>query len=261
MLGIKDTAVKAALAGGGLILESFQDFNRGDIKFKSKHEILTPVDLAAEKEIMSVIRSSFPDHNILSEEAGDDHKGSSFLWVVDPLDGTTNFSMHNPLYSTSIGIFKDKQLLCGVVFAPFLDELYVAEAGQGAYLMKNGEEHRMNVSDIGSDKALNTFCHGSSEDDIKRAVEYHRRQKLAGFDCRQLGSAAIEFAFVACGRTESIVIPGVNSWDVAAGALLVREAGGEVTDWHGNEWGLESRDIVATNKKVRKDIMGHILGI
>ncbi|HMB65985.1 MAG TPA: inositol monophosphatase family protein, partial [Patescibacteria group bacterium] len=114
---------------------------------------------------------------------------------------------------------------------------------------------KMGVSEISEGKVLNTFCHGSKEKDIKRAVNYHKKQKLNDFDCRQLGSAAIELAFVAAGRTESIVIPGAHPWDVAAGVLLVREAGGKVTDSQGRDWNLKSRDMLASNGLIYKQLL------
>lgn len=255
---IKKVARQAALEAGKELSSRFNKFDRGTVEFKSGHEILTQADLASEKKILKEIKNNFPDHRILSEEAGDSHKNSDYLWVVDPLDGTTNFSMHNPLWSVSIGVFYKKQVVLGIIYAPFLNELYLAEAGKGAKLYSPADSSKgkkMEVSGIREGKVLNAFCHGTKEKDIKRAVEYHKRQKLNDLDCRQLGSAAIELAFVAAGRIESIVIPGAHPWDVAAGVLLVREAGGRVTDSDGKDWNLESRDMLASNGKVHKQIL------
>jgi len=250
-LKIKKIAIEAAEEAGAELLKRYDKFSRADIKLKSHHEILTAADLAAEKIIITKIKKNFPEHDFLSEEAG--HRGlkSDYQWIIDPLDGTTNFSMHNPLWATSIGVAYRGKIVFGVVFAPFLDEIYTAEISKGAKM----NNKKIQVSKVGDGKVLNTFCHSSQEKDIKKAIKYHQKQKTEGFDCRQLGSASLELAYVACGRIESIVIPGANSWDVAAGVLLVREARGIVTDFKNEEWSLKSRDMMATNKVVHKQIL------
>ncbi len=248
---IKKVALTAIKRAGKFLLKEYKDFNRADIKFKSHHEIITKNDLLSEEIIIKEIKNNFSDHRILSEERGRIEDFSKYLWIIDPIDGTTNFSMHNPLWSISIAVAYEDEVILGAIYAPFIDELFISEKGKGSVL--NGE--KINVSKIGNDKVLNTFCHSTNEKDIKRAIKYFSYQKINGLDCRQLGSAAIELAYVACGRIESIMIPGANSWDVAAGALLVREAGGKVTDFLGKEWNLESKDILASNKIVHKDIL------
>ena len=270
---IKKIAVSAARNAGKILLKEYKDFDRSKIKLKSHHEIVTRADLLSEEAIIKEIKRNFPAHSILSEEMGliETRNFTSLRWIIDPLDGTTNFSMHNPLWCVSIAVAEIKmdvksglnlkvnsekfekaaEIIIGVVYAPFLDELYVVERGKGATV--NG--HKINVSDISEGKVLNTFCHGKKDSDIKKALDYYRKQKMRGFDCRQLGSAAIELAYVAAGRIESIVIPGANSWDVAAGVLLVNEAGGNVTDFKGDGWNLGSPDMVASNGKVHAEIL------
>ncbi len=251
---IKKIAIESAVEAGNILLSHFYKFNRHKSILKSHREIVTKADLISEKIILSKIKKNFPEHQILSEEAGrikPKKKENDYLWVIDPLDGTTNFSMHNPLWSVSIGVFKNNEIILGVIFAPFLGEIFVAEKGKGAKL----NNKKIKVSNISKEKVLNTFCHGSTLKDVKRAIRYYNYQKLHGFDCRQLGSAALELAYVASGRVESIVIPGANSWDVAAGALLVREAGGKVTDLNNKDWNIKSKDIIADNGLVHRQIM------
>lgn len=248
---IKKTAILAAKNAGRMLLKRFDNFDRKTVKLKSGHEILTQADLAAEAEILKVIKKNFPEHRILSEESGENEKKSDYLWVVDPLDGTTNFSMHNPLWAISIGILYKGKLVFGVTFAPFLKELYVAEKGRGA--TRNGK--KMTVSKTKKGKILNTFCHSNREKDIKRAIKYYTHQKINGFDCRQMGSASLELAFTACGRVESIAITGAHAWDVAAGILMVREAGGRATDFKGKAWKLDSYDMLASNGKIHNDLL------
>jgi len=249
---IKRTALAAAKKAGKAVLKEYKNFNRETVKLKARHEIVTRADLLSEKIILGEIRKNFPEHGILSEETGlSPAKGNEdFLWIIDPLDGTTNFSMHNPLWCVSIALARGREIVLGVVYAPVLEELYAAEKGGGAF--RNGEKIKVSAR---SRKALHAFCHGREDKDIKRALKYYRKQKLSGLDCRQMGSAAIELAYVAGGRIESLMIPGANLWDVAAGALLAREAGGKVTDFAGKEWNLESKDILASNGVVHKELL------
>jgi myo-inositol-1(or 4)-monophosphatase len=248
---IKDTATEAAKKAGKILLKKYQNFDRSKVTFKSKHEILTTADLAAEKEIIKTIRKNFPKHQILAEESGETKNDSDYKWFIDPLDGTTNFSMHNPLWATSIGLSYKNKVVLAIVYSPSLNEFFYAEKGKGAYL----NNKKIKVSKFSGEKVINTFCHGSQEKHIKKAIKYYNKQKLAQFDARQLGSASMELAYVASARVESITIPGANAWDIAAGTLLVREAGGKVTDFNNKAWNLNSYDIIASNGKVHKQIL------
>ncbi|HKK54172.1 MAG TPA: inositol monophosphatase family protein [Patescibacteria group bacterium] len=248
---IKDTATEAARKAGQILLKEYQKFDRSKVSFKSKHEILTAADVAAEKEIIKTIRKSFPEHQILAEESGETKSKSDYKWFIDPLDGTTNFSMHNPLWATSIGLSYKNKVVLAVIYSPTLNEFFYAEKDKGAYL----NNKKIKVSKFSGEKVINTFCHGSQKKHIKKAIRYYNKQKLAQFDARQLGSASMELAYVASARVESITIPGANSWDVVAGALLVKEAGGKVTDFNNKTWNLNSYDIIASNGKVHKQIL------
>ena len=253
----KKIALSAVKKSGEVLVKKYQKFDRNEVKLKTSHEIVTANDLLSEKIIIKEIKKSFPEHSIFSEEIGKDKLKSDYLWIIDPIDGTTNFSMHNPLWSVSIGLVYKGKVILGVVYAPILGELFYAEKGQGAFL----NNKKIKVSKVNSGKILNTFCHGSSKKDIQRAVKYFNKQKLNSFDCRQLGSAAIELCYVACGRIESIVIPGVNAYDVAGGSIIVSEAGGKVTDFQGKKWNIESKDILADNGKVHKNLLKKVKNI
>jgi myo-inositol-1(or 4)-monophosphatase len=248
---IKIIAIKNISQVGEILKKEYEKFDRNNIKLKAKHEIVTKYDLLAEKMITQEIKKHFPGHQILAEESGANKNKSDFLWVIDPIDGTTNFSIHNPLWSISVALLYKKEVVLGIILAPMLNELYVAEKGQGAYL--NGK--KIKVSTTKKNKNINTFCHSRKKSDIKKAIKYFSYQKLNGLDCRQLGSAAIELAYVACGRVDSLVIPGANSWDVAAGALLVEEAGGIVTDFKNKKWSLKSPNLIASNKNNQQNII------
>jgi myo-inositol-1(or 4)-monophosphatase len=252
----RSVAISAAQLAGKELLARYYKYNRSDAKFKSAHEIVTKADVAAESIIIKKIKASFPDHKILSEEAGNIAGASEYLWIIDPLDGTHNFSMRNPLWAVSIALVRGGEIILGVVFAPVLNEIFLAQYGQGSWV--NGK--RMKVSEYRGERVINTFCTGSKNPDIKKALKYFIKQKANKLDCRQLGSASIEMAYVACGRVESFITPGVNSWDVSAGALLVSEAGGKVTDFKNKKWTIKSRDIAASNGKVHGEILKVING-
>ncbi len=246
------TAIEPAIREAGKLLRNkFATFARTDARIKAAHELVTDADLASEQLIVAAIRQHFPDQAILSEEAGEDHKDSDWLWIIDPLDGTTNFSFHNPIWSISVALAYRQQIVLGMIYAPQLEEFFVARAGEGAWL----NDKPLVVSSISSGKVIHAFCHGYQAADIERAVKYFSYQKLNNFDCRQLGSAALELAFVAAGRMESITIPGGRLWDAAAGVALVREAKGRVSDWQGQDWTMRSKDLLASNNLVHEQIL------
>lgn len=230
-------------------------FNRSQSVMKSQTQIVTAVDRDTEKELIKQIKKYFPSHGFLGEEYGYSDKKSDFIWIIDPIDGTTNFSIHNPLWSISIGLAYKGEIIFGIIYVPVLEELFWANIKQGAYLngLKIKPHHKSEKS-----KQIHTFCHGSKKKDLKLALEYYRQQKLNALDCRQLGSAAIELAYVATGRVDSIIIPGANIWDVAAGALIAQEAGIMVTDFKGNMWNLKSHDIAAARSDIMADILKKI---
>ena len=247
---IKKVGMASAKKAGAVLIKKYKNFDRITVKLKAKHEIVTEADLLSEKIILKEIMNNFPDHEILSEESGKNKNHSDYLWIIDPVDGTTNFSMHNPMWCVSIGLAYKGEIILGIIYAPILDELYIAEKGKET--RRNGKivKASKNIK-----KALHTFCHGRENKFIKKALKYCTYQKLNGLDCRQLGSAAIELAFVASGRTESIMIPGTKPWDVAAGVLMVRESGGKVTNFKGEEWTLKDIDILASNGKMHDELL------
>lgn len=250
----KKVIINAVKKSGKELIKAYRNFDRATVKLKSAHEIVTNYDLESERIIMREIQKAFPDHSILAEESGETIEQSEYLWIIDPIDGTTNFSMHNPMWAISVGLAYKGEIILGVVYAPILDELFVAEKDNGFSV--NGKAKK--VSLVKDGKILNAFCHGSTDKDIRRAVDYYVKQKSNRLDCRQLGSASVELAYVACGRIESIVIPGANAWDVAAGVLMVREAGGVATDFAGKNWNLKSKDIIASNGIVHEELLAMV---
>ena len=195
-MNYKNFAVKIIRQAGLELKKEFWHISRAQIRYKSKNQIVTKADLIAEKIILSAIRKKFPTHEILSEEAGDNKKHSDYLWVVDPLDGTTNFSFKNPVFGTQLALVYKGEVILAVIYVPFLDLMFVAEKGRGATM--NGK--KIKVSKQG--KLANSFlayCHGGTPSDIKRAVELYKNFKIKHTDIRQLGAASVELAWVASG--------------------------------------------------------------
>jgi len=245
---LKPIIIKA----GGKARKDWQIFKRQDAKFKDKKELVTIVDKNTEKYLSTSLHKAFPDYGILGEEFGSDNKKSDYLWIIDPIDGTTNFSFHNPLWCISVGLAHRNKIIFGMIYIPVLDELYYSAKGKGAYL--NGKKLKMKNKSL-TKKEIHAFCHGNSKRDLYLAMNYYRRQKLQSFDCRQLGSAAIELVYVAASRIDSIVIPGAKDWDIAAGALIAKEAGAKVTNFQKTSWKLGEKDIIACRPKMLNNIL------
>lgn len=245
-----ETARAAALAAGDLILDSGI---RSEAEAKGEGDYVTEVDLAAEDIISEVLRSAFPDIPILAEEAGG--TASDLYWCVDPLDGTTNFIHGFPAVGVSIALIENGRPVLGVVHAPFLGQTYAAERGAGAFLMDSDGEHRLSVSARPPERAvLATGFPFRRKERIPRHLEVVRRCLESFEDLRRPGAASLDLAWVASGVFEGFFELGLSSWDVAAGALLVEEAGGVVSDWSGGPDYL-SGDILAASPAVHERLV------
>jgi len=237
---------------GGELKELFNS-REFDVQYKDKAEIVTTADKLSEKYILETLRKTFPEHRILSEESGESNNDSDsqFLWVIDPLDGTTNFAYHNPFFAIAISLFYGKHVILGLIYNPILDEMYIAKKDGGAYL--NGEKLIV-TNRVDLDKIRLTYCHGSSNESRNDAIKLYSYFKKHS-DIRQLGSAAMELALVARGITDAFLVPGALRWDVAAGILLIQEAGGFASDFTGKEWNFDSKDMLAGNGKINDELL------
>ena len=167
---------------------------------------------------------------------------SDYIWVIDPIDGTTNFAMKNPFFNTTISLNHKNKPILALVYAPIFDEFYWAIKEGGAYL--NQKRLKISKEEDRLEYLLHNFCHGSEKKDKEEAADYYKYFLQNGYQIRQLGAAALEIARIAAGITDSIYVPGANPWDVAAGVLIVKEAGGVVTDLQGDDYTLKSKDGV-----------------
>ncbi|MFX1516137.1 MAG: inositol monophosphatase family protein [Promethearchaeota archaeon] len=240
-----DIAIESAQRAGKLILNLFHK----DIEITTKldRSILTEADLKADTLIKTIIQDYFPDHDILSEESGRENNPSDYLWVIDPLDGSTNFSVHNPFFAVSISLLHKDKPLIGVVYSPYQDELFTAEANRGAYL----NNHPITVDENGTlEELFLAYANGRDINSRKKMVEVFGKLKLLNNKVRQVGAASLELCYVASGRFGAFLMPGLNAWDVFAGVLIVKEAGGVVTDFQNKPLILTSSDIIACSPSI-----------
>ncbi len=254
----KQFAIKITQQAGQELLKFFSQTKKLTFHKKSKHEIVTPADIASNKIILNAIKKNFPSHGILSEETGYYQKGSLYLWTVDPLDGTTNFALGSPLWGICLGLFYEKKLILGVVSLPYMKEIYWAVKGQGAFVTQAFRPDKTKIKVARTKKLSNaiiTYCYGYSDESIIQGNKMGLILREKAIDARQLGSAAIETVWLACGRTQGFIVPRANLWDVAPGVLLIREAGGRATDFQGNEWCLNSKDLLASNGLIHQELL------
>jgi myo-inositol-1(or 4)-monophosphatase len=243
-------AVDLAKRAGNILAANFRkDSDLPKIRSTVK-DIVTRYDEMVDEFITKEITQHYPDHNILTEESGATNKGSRYGWIVDPLDGTVNFACGNPFFCVNLAVLKDDTLLLGVTYAPSLGELFVAERGKGAFL--NGE--RISISSVGDLQHSYVFMCEGKERNRTRTGRINAALYTRVRDLRKLGSAGIEAAWVACGRGDAYVTPKIESWDIAAGVLLVQEAGGKVTDFKGKEWEVRPIDLILSNGKVHEQV-------
>jgi myo-inositol-1(or 4)-monophosphatase len=254
-----EVAIEAAREAGGILLAELD--RPVQIAYKGDVDIVTQADKRSELAIVSRLRTHFPKHAIVGEEGGAQSatsaqaSGAQFTWYVDPLDGTTNFAHGFPWFCVSIGLAEGapgkEELLAGVVYQPVTQELFTAAKGEGAY--RNNK--RIRVSRI--DK-LATSLLGTGFPAHKRAqnpnIHYYWNFTLRSHGVRRAGSAALDLASVACGRFDGFWEFGLNAWDTAAGVLLVREAGGTVTDFAGQPYQLGARELLASNSLIHKEM-------
>jgi len=248
----KQFALKISQQAGRKLLKFFNQTKKLTFNKKSKHEIVTPADIASNKIILSAIQKNFPSHGVLSEETGYYQKESDYLWTIDPLDGTTNFAMGSPLWGVCLSLFYRQELVLAVANLPYMRELYWAVKDQGSYLnfkkIKVAQTKKLS-------NAIITYCYGYSDKSIVQGHKMSLVLREKAIDARQLGSAAVETCWLARGRTQGFLVPKANLWDVAPGVLIIREAGGKATNFKGEDWGIKSKDLLASNGLIHHELL------
>jgi myo-inositol-1(or 4)-monophosphatase len=248
MHAMVNIAVRAARRAGDVMIRQLNQLEALQVTEKSRNEFVTEVDHRAEQAIVEVIHDHHPDHAILAEERGEigHHE---YQWIIDPLDGTTNFIHGFPVFSVSIAVRFRGQLEHGVVYDPLRQEIFTASRGQGAQL--DGRRIRVSRRLRLEESLIATgIPYRQGQDDLEGYLDMLRAVIKQSAGIRRPGSAALDLCYVAAGRVDGFWELGLNIWDIAAGALLIREAGGRISDFQGNDAYLETGNVVAGNPKV-----------
>ena len=244
-------AIRAARSAGDLIQRSSENIERLTIHNKSKNDFVTEVDRMAENEIINIIKSAYPEHSILAEESGE-QKGNDYTWIIDPLDGTTNYIHGYPQYAVSIALKNKEKIEVGVIYDPLRDELFTAEKGGGATL--NNRRIRVSKQANLSTALIGTGFPFKFPQHLDAYIEMFKALTPATAGIRRGGSAALDLAYLSAGRLDGFWEIGLKPWDMAAGVLLVQEAGGVVTDFSFNSHYLKSGNIISGNLKMHQAI-------
>ncbi len=246
-----DVARKAALDAGDLLLQYLGKV--GVVEYKAKNSLVTEADRVAEDLIIKTIRENYPTHGIFAEESGIQAQRSNYLWIIDPLDGTTNFAHNYPFFSVSIALEIDGEVKVGLIYDPIKDEMFIGERGRGARM--NDEKILVsNTLSVEEGNLCTGFIHTADwmvEENLRHFANFIRRARAV----RRDGSAALDLCYVACGRYDGFWELGLNPWDTAAGYLIVEEAGGRVTKFGGGGYHLNDQEILATNGKIHHEMM------
>ena len=248
---ILNDVIRISLMAGALLKERFS--TDLDISYKGEVDIVTDVDREAQELIENEIRNRYPDHGILAEEELDTAGSSGYRWIVDPLDGTTNYAHRFPVFSVSIAVAREGETLCGVVYNPMSGEMFKAVQGEGASL----NAFPISVSGITSlDRSLlGTGFPYNIRETADTNLNHFQHFAVRTQGIRRCGSAALDLCFVACGRLDGFWELNLKAWDIAAGALIVREAGGVTSDFGGAELGLDGSEVLATNGHIHREMI------
>jgi len=251
MESFEQAAILAAKKAG-LLLKRRLGWKR-QVKYKGVVNLVTEMDLLAEKVIISEIRKRYPDHSLLAEEKTDLRGDSPYRWVIDPLDGTTNYAHGYPVFSVSIALEKAGEVILGVVYDPTRDELFVGKKGKGARL--NGRKIHVSSTPKLSECLLATGFPYDIRETAADNFDHFRNFALRVHAVRRAGSAALDLCYVAAGRFDGFWEMKLGPWDLAAGSLMVREAGGKVTDFLGTPLVLDGKYVLASNEKIHREMM------
>jgi len=245
-----ETSTDIAREAGALLAGYFE--RHVAVELKGDFDVVTEADRASEKLICKRLRGSFPEHAIVAEEGGGHESASGYRWYVDPLDGTTNFAHGFPVFNVSLGLEHDGELICGVIYDPSRQEVFQAERGSGAFL--NGERIGVSKTSRISD-SLSATGFPSRKRHQNVNVHFYYQLAMMSHGVRRAGAAAIDLAYVACGRLDAFWEFALNPWDVAAGILLVNEAGGTCSDMHGAPANVRAPHILADNTQIHAEMV------
>ena len=245
------TAKQAALDAGKLLIKHYGKLKTSEIGQKSRNDFVTVVDKLSEKLILKHIHKTFPDHAILAEESGVS-PGDSTCWIIDPLDGTSNYIHRFPMFAVSIGVAHRGVLVAGVVYDPLHQEMFSAQTGKGAFL--NGRRIRTSSVKRLTNALMATGIPFRARNRFGQYFKSLRVISMASAGIRRGGSAALDLAYVSCGRFDGFWEINLSPWDIAAGALLIQEAGGRISDVRGRPEHMKNGDVLASNGLIHNEL-------
>jgi len=252
-IGFLDAAIEAANIGGAVLTDYRKRQTPISVGLKGVNDYVTEVDRASEKAVVDYLTGRFPDHSIVAEESAELTRDKRYQWYIDPLDGTTNFIHGVPIYSVSIGLYVDGKAAVGAVYDPVHQEMFHAIADGGAFLNKQ----KIVVSERGSLKGslLSTGFPFRAQGRLKEYMRSLETFILETAGVRRAGSASLDLCYTACGRYDGFWEMALSPWDIAAGALIVREAGGLTTDFLGRDGYLKSGNVVTANRRIHSSML------
>ena len=246
--------VKACRKAAKILIRDFGEIENLQVSSKGPGDFVSASDKKVEKILIEELQKARPDYSILSEEIGEINNDSEFKWVVDPIDGTSNFLHGIPHFGISLGLEHNKEIICGIIYDPIKDEMFLAEKGNGSYL----NNQRIRVSSRSKLKYCLIVTGGPRQNHKNKEgcmEEYKKFSSKVLIPIRKMGSASLDMAYVASGRCDGFWQRNLNYWDIAAGIILVKEAGGFVTDFQGNNKYLENQTILVTNAKIGEEMI------
>ncbi len=249
-------AIQTAKGAGTILMEHFGNISSYECK-STPIDLLTIADTQSEAFILNEIKTTFPDHHIIAEESAIVENDSDYRWVIDPLDGTTNFVHNLPIFAISIGLQYQEETILGVVYNPAANKCFWAEKDSGAYL-NDKPIHITSTNTLYSSLLVTGFPY-THDDRFEKGFDLFKELYGNSHGVRRLGAAALDFCFVAMGRFEGFWEFGLQPWDVCAGGLIVKEAGGNVSDWDGSPMPFSGNRILATNGHIHGEML-EVLG-
>jgi len=252
------TIKKAIYAGGEILLSNLGKLSQKDIGSKGKNDFVTKVDKESEECIVEILSQRTPEFDILTEETKPEETKNEYRWIIDPLDGTTNYIHSFPFFSISIALEKNSEIVLGMVFEPLRRELFFAENGEGAFL--NDKRIYVSKRKTLSESFLATGFPFRAHNHIDMYLRIFREMFLNSSGIRRAGSAVLDLCYTACGRLDGFWEMKLSPWDVAAGSLIIQEAGGKVSDWNGEEDYIFGGTIVGSNGNIHSEMLSILKG-
>ena len=249
-----NTIVKACRKASKILIRDFGEIEKLQVSVKGPGDFVTTADKKVEKILIDELSKARPNYSILSEEIGEIINDKEFKWIIDPIDGTSNFLHGIPHFAISIGLEQNNEIICGIIYDPIKDEMFSAEKGNGSYL--NNQRIRVSARKKLKDCIIFTGGPRHNSNNMELSLkEYKKFSSEVSIPIRKLGSAALDLAYVAAGRCDGFWQRNLNYWDIAAGIILVKEAGGFVTDFEGNKGFVENKTILASNSKINEEMI------